>query len=164
MGCDIHMFVEYRDRTEKKNEEYWYSFGGHINPGRDYDLFAALAGVRGGDAKAIFPARGLPTTLGYEAIDSNYLYITDETDMEGTCTFQTAATWIENNGCHYLNENKRHVSNPDHHTHSWLTTEEFAQVLGFVNGVGIEYRALLAAMYVLNQDEYEARVVFWFDN
>lgn len=41
MGCDIHCYVEFQDYRE-----HWNSFGGRVNPGRDYDTFKKLAGVR----------------------------------------------------------------------------------------------------------------------
>ena len=53
MGADIHMFIEYRNKEQAKRLEkegrksYWWSFGDHLNPGRNYTMFAILAGVRG---------------------------------------------------------------------------------------------------------------------
>jgi hypothetical protein len=53
MGADIHMYVEYRNKKQAKDLEtqgrdpYWYSFGDCFNPGRNYTMFAILAGVRG---------------------------------------------------------------------------------------------------------------------
>lgn len=44
MGCDIHAYVEYK---KADNNGDWISFGGRINPGRNYSLFGRMAeGVR----------------------------------------------------------------------------------------------------------------------
>ena len=48
----------------------------------------------------------------------------------------------------------------DAHSHSWVTTEEFAEALNRADAEHDEYRAMLAAMRCLPN----ARFVFWFDN
>ena len=45
MGCDIHCYIEYKPA----GSDDWSDFGGRINPGRNYDLFAKLAGIRNYD-------------------------------------------------------------------------------------------------------------------
>ena len=32
MGCDTHMYIEYA----KKGDDHWKSYGGRLNPGRNY--------------------------------------------------------------------------------------------------------------------------------
>lgn len=53
MGCDIHLHIEI------KLGGRWEHLG-HPNVGRNYELFAVMAGVRG-DEKPIAPPRGLPS-------------------------------------------------------------------------------------------------------
>lgn len=77
MGCDIHMFVEYRkvgdigqwEADERQQAEHDYGDNGEIEYthygdcdqiGRDYKLFGFLAGVRGGMSSCIFDPRGMP--------------------------------------------------------------------------------------------------------
>lgn len=66
MGCDIHLFVEVRI------DGLWCSRGGVcevVDPGRNYLLFAHLAGVRN-NGMGIMPLahpRGLPDDLASEA-------------------------------------------------------------------------------------------------
>jgi hypothetical protein len=60
MGCDIHMFVEFKSYVTQQGEQTWECFGGQYNPGRDYKMFGALAGVRDGDVECPYPMRGLP--------------------------------------------------------------------------------------------------------
>jgi len=54
------------------------------------------------------------------------------------------------------------VTQPDWHSHSWLTTAELIEVIG--EDIGPEYKAVIAAMQSLESSGHEARLVFWFDN
>lgn len=178
MGCDIHMYIEYgykkrnTERKEKNEPEYWNSFGGKINAGRNYVMFGHLAGVRSEVPNPLKP-KGLPDfeTLGYKSRGDAFLFIRDKKDDndEDSCTLENAKRWggkiIERDGKPIFTEH------PDWHSHSWLTTKEFADVINDYDnnkdnwGNVIEYKAILAAMETLEKTgEYDARVVFWFDN
>lgn len=162
MGCDIHCYVDYK----RKDSTHWNSFGERINPGRNYTLFGLLAGVRG-ENSPYYPVRGIPSDIGYCASSDYWLYIShDSKDQERNCSPEQAEKYIQY-GSHY-NEDRTLVSHPDWHSHSWLSITEFATVLDRYHTIplhpsAIEYRALLAAMRVLNE-EYDVRIVFWFDN
>jgi len=180
MGCDIHMFVQYRniERAKKNKKEgrndYWWGFGGHLNPGRNYTLFGILAGVRDNpmDKDKMFYPKGLPGfELSYEALDSLYLYIReeDECDEEGSCTLAQAQRW----GKYIINDSSGkpwRTLHPDWHSHTWLTTQELVQTYRWYkketgHAPGLEYRVLLKMMKDLeNKGENEVVVVFWFDN
>ena len=55
MGCDIHVFVEYK----LYGGDRWSNFGGEFRLPRNYTLFGYLAGIRGyADPK--IPPRGMP--------------------------------------------------------------------------------------------------------
>jgi hypothetical protein len=163
MGCDIHCYVEYKDRS---GSTHWNSFGERINPGRDYQLFALLAGVRG-EGEPLYPVRGVPAGLGYYASIDYWLYISDDyPDSEGCCSTETAHAYAID-GSHY-SEDKSRISNPDWHSHSWLTTAEYNNCLDACDQLPyhyslVEYRALLAAMRSL-ENTHDVRMVFWFDN
>ena len=58
MGCDIHVFSE-----RKRHSEAPWCFIHKVKCDRDYRLFRALAGVRGGDEDPLFPVRGLPSDI-----------------------------------------------------------------------------------------------------
>jgi hypothetical protein len=71
MGCDIHFFREKReggkwitaDKWEFDSEEEWLSpvWGEYVRPGRNYELFSILAGVRQREVPVYsFAPRGLP--------------------------------------------------------------------------------------------------------
>lgn len=78
MGCDIHCYVEYRNPKSEYDPTRWNDFGGQINPGRNYRIFGALAGVRHGQPKGCVPARGIPPDLAWQAHGDWWVYVTDD--------------------------------------------------------------------------------------
>lgn len=166
MGCDIHCYIEYQSKETGR----WNDFGGKINPGRNYYMFSLLAGVRGEESSALFPPRGLPDNLGYSSANDSRLFITD-TDGEHCLNKETAAKWVEQHISEYilLNDNPIWVTHPDWHSHSWLTTKEYQEVLKKYDETEkkcdeIKYRVILETMKSLEKLSRKARLVFWFDN
>lgn len=166
MGCDIHAYIEYTER--ERSEPYWSTVGGRINMGRDYDLFAKMAGVRDYDGKAMFEPRGLPETTSLTVLWDNQLYVADDVEGDEYCTRAQAESWVSNGCSKWLRDDKSAVSQPDWHSHSWLTTAEYRTVLEAPrpNGWGIDpaYFAVLAALEELERRNCNARLIFWFDN
>lgn len=170
MGCDIHMYIQYRDK-ESINTKYshWRDFGGRLNPGRNYTMFSTLAmGVRGEAVKGFEP-KGVPDFGLSWGIESELtLFITSDGQEDGCCTLENAKRWggIINDS----EGNPSRVRQPDWHTHSWLTTKELAQAYKWYKkeseyDVGLEYRVLLKIMKELeDKGKNEVIVVFWFDN
>lgn len=158
MGCDIHCYIEYKRPDSKE----WSDFGGRINPGRNYSIFAAMAGVRG-NATPVVPPRGYPEDAAYAAEGDNWLYITKEKVSEaGECTRAQADQYVAH-GMHFKDDLKQYVSHPDWHSHSWLTPDEYAKAIeGYDDEM--EYRATLAALRSFEAAGCQARLVFWFDN
>lgn len=165
MGCDIHAFVEYRDG------ESWRAFSEEINLSRHYGAFAALAGVRNNPAwgLATLEPKGLPDDASYITLDNYKYFITDETNFDGGyVSHADAQKWIAEGVSHMIDE--RWVSDPDAHTPSHLTTEEFEgaimqQDLELISTRDdVEYLATLGLMKHLEKNGYKARLVFWFDN
>jgi hypothetical protein len=78
MGCDIHMFVEHREKSGKpwknvyKKEvrkigpDYSYDVNYYGYGDRNYDLFGILAGVRSYECEPIAKRRGLPKDVSEE--------------------------------------------------------------------------------------------------
>jgi len=164
MGADIHMYAEYKPRGYGQ----WLTFGGRINPGRSYRLFARLANVRGGGA--MFPVRGMPADAAYEALWDDRFYISTE-PSESYVAPEVAEQWVHDGVSSYAPKadgTPGWVTNPDWHSHSWLTASELAEVYeSFTDEdpIPVEYYALLAALRELEtRADAEARVVFWFDN
>lgn len=171
MGCDIHLYVEYRAKDRAASPDPFMrrfsSFGSRINPGRIYEVFAAIAGVRAGREDQIkHQPRGLPTDIGFYSGADATLYITEKGDGYRECKLSDAEKWVAQGSSAWVEQGKR-VTHPYWHSHSWLTFEEFRDAIHPIVCVKYkepEYRALLAAMKQLHDDGYEVRVVFWFDN
>ncbi len=163
MGCDIHLYVEYR-----KGYDAWDNFGLRFNPGRDYWLFSRLAGVRETEGHpCVFPVRGMPTDPAFQTRIENRLYVTDEVGEENSCTKQEAELWVSKGFSKYTDERRDVITHPDWHSHSHLTLFEFekaSRVLDTPEILSDEYVALHAAMKSLEKSGYQVRVVFWFDN
>lgn len=171
MGCDIHLYTEYK----RKTDNHWQHFGGRINPGRNYFMFGIMSkGVRSRPSFS-FEQKGLPSDLSYQSSRDAYLIINnDYQDNEGYCSLEQAKRYETYGKEIIYNEGQPYkVQHPDWHSHSWLTTEEFKQVMIFYNQeasrvVGDfcepEYEAVLAAMRRFIELGCDVRIVFWFDN
>ena len=142
MGCDIHLYIEYKSKKYKsKMVEFdgykysWHDFGKCINPGRNYALFALMADVRNYDGQlpVIVKPRGMPDDAGYYSSDDNCIYISENTyEGERTVTMEHAKRWVESGSSKFINNQQgepKWVTNPDHHSHSWLTTSEFETII-----------------------------------
>lgn len=181
MGCDIHMYTEYRSKKRAKEREeigeteYWSSFGDRINPGRDYGIFTILAGVRGQSEHSFSPKGKIPReNMGYSSRSDAFLWITENPSEDGSSCTREQAERYKSYGLKIVDQDW--VEHPDWHSHSWMDLEEFEEALnryeilsreewGIERGPGIEYLAVLSAMKTLsNSGENEVRIVFWFDN
>lgn len=167
MGCDIHAFIEFKP----KEYDYWDSFGGELNLGRNYEMFGFLTDgeVRSGDSlKSSIPPRGIPDgKLSWDVDDSLKLYITEDGKGEHETTLEDAQRWRgkiynDKDGKPYM------VDHPDWHTHSWLTYKEFKSILDEMKRKRIDvytpYKAVLSVMKTFEEEKYLTRLVFWFDN
>lgn len=165
MGCDIHCYPEFR----KPNNEHWSSWSGRVNPGRNYELFGFIAGVRG-EGEPVVPQRGLPPgKLGFYAFDDHKLSINDKfADSEGFCTFAKAQEWAKHGSVIVNTEagSPWYVTHPDWHSHTWLTPAELEQAIKCCTRwePQDDYFALLAALKSLESRGNEVRLVVWFDN
>jgi hypothetical protein len=162
MGCDIHCYIEYHETYA------WCSFGSCFNPGRNYSLFGRIAGVRDLMEEPVVRPRGRLDNLGYEAAKDSRIYVRREPGEQitpGSTSLAAAEKWVDE-GLSTFSPDGRYVSHPDHHTHTWLTPNEFAEALKEWNGDewGLEYRAMLAAMRSLESDGQDVRLVVWFDS
>lgn len=186
MGCDIHLYLEYTNREEynkynqgirysspekiKNVKPYWYSFVSNFSPDRNYAMFGILCEGVISSFEESFSVKGLPPMdeLGYHSKNDAYMYITEDGKGENECTLENAERW----GNEIIKDslgNPRYTLQPDWHSFSWLTTQEFAKAIKIYDKLGnfniaIEYRAILAAMKMLEKGNNIARIVFWFDN
>lgn len=157
MGCDIHLFVEYK----RKEDKQWWNFGKQFLPGRNYSIFGRMAGVRGTD-EPISEPRGIPKDVAWTTEEENTLFVTDEKKEEsGYVDKETAQKWIKEGLSEKYDEHR--ITHPDWHSHSWLNKNEFAEAIKEYKGEE-QYMAILAVMDFFETAGYECRVVFWFDN
>lgn len=168
MGCDIHMYIEYKG----KDSDSFRDFGGRINPGRNYYMFGILSkGVRVVNKDGIEP-KGMPEyeSLSYSTRNDYQNYIS-ENEGDDCVTPERAAEWVKNGYSTYTDERKVFVSNPDWHSHSWLTRDEYKKALDIyyshakaIYNKEPEYEVVLACLNSFEENGYESRIVFWFDN
>lgn len=175
MGADIHCYIEHGRRRKDHDGEgekvHWSSFNySGLNPGRHYEIFGALAGVRCSENQ-MFELRGLPDDVSYGAASDNQLYVVADDDPsaehEKFASRSNAESWVNSSwGSRWVNDEKTIVTHPDWHSHSWLTPAEWRQVIEaeYPYAPDDEYFALAAAMEELEQRGNEVRIVFWFDN
>lgn len=141
MGCDIHAYLQYAPK-EPRSPDDWPradSFA-KLSIGRDYALFALMAGVRdhSGFGPVVEP-RGVPMPLSYQ-IDGDYFTFVSpagKEETDDTVSQERAEGWVASGASKWRedmdkdpNVQKRTwVTGPDWHTPSWLTSAEFAQVV-----------------------------------
>jgi hypothetical protein len=174
MGCDIHVYVEY-----SKDGKYWKNLTGNAGS-RDYVMFGVLAGVRVEDAR-LFEPKGLPSgELSYVTNAGYWIHVAPAAHPEyakedGWTSRENADRWVAGGYAKY-SDDKTRVSDPDSHTHSWLTTDEVGSAIRHYRTVvgkywppeagtaPTEWLAIHAAMQAAEANGETARVVFWFDN
>lgn len=190
MGADIHMYVEYRNKKQAKERDargekpYWLAYGNRVNPGRNYIMFAILAGVRGEYDESFHPKGKLPKdmmswTTASDAFMHIYPKKHEDKEWEGFVTLEKATKWETWGRQIIINENGEptHIEHPDWHSHTWMSIEELKKAYKIyakkaskewgekITKPHVEWMALLASMKALEGDgENEVRVVFWFDN
>lgn len=187
MGCDVHMYVEYVHKSDLKRYEkdllrdssqdrkvslYINSFGGKINPGRNYLMFGCLAkGTRVDVAEAI-PPKGLPEFLSYTCESDNLVFITENGDGDNECTLEDAISWEKyGKKIIYYNDKPTYVEHPDWHSHTWLTLKEYKNALELFKAnsqlgekIPIQYTMILDLMKSIKRNGAIPRLVMWFDN
>ena len=185
MGCDIHLRIEMRKKVNPyPNERHeWYNVGiyGEFSS-RIYGMFARMADVRsyGDDYKVKFEPRGLPQDMtDWATKESFYLYVTSNEAAadwgEHYCLTENAEKWVEKGYSRWVDQRHDRITDPDHHSHSWLTTQELRQCFDdcFKQEDGtykpncdyVEWLGLVSLCEGIESDGiHECRVVFAFDN
>ena len=184
MGCDIHLRVERRKKVSPypDDKSRWYNVGfrGEFES-RIYGMFSRMAGVRSsGNNKVEFKPRGLPDDMiDWARRESFYLYVTDDEAAAdwgiNYCLRESAEKWVEKGYSKWVDESHTTITDPDLHSHSWLTTQELRQCFDdcFKQKDGtmkpfsdyVEWLGLVSLCEgIESTGEYECRVVFAFDN
>lgn len=169
MGCDIHAHLDFVEVDACGAPRASYFCGFEIP--RDYVLFTVLAGVRAknGDPAPVANPKGFPTDIGSPVSVFCAYEINDElaaAEIDGFCSQEDAEEWVEEGVSRYLDSGKSRVSDPDAHSHSWLTADDVENANHlYCNATG-KYNPYLAAvagaMRAFDADERKARLVFWF--
>lgn len=167
MGCDIHVFMEYRD-PHGWDKDRWQCFGGSLHVSRDYGLFSRLAGVRGGDA--IIPFRPLPPDLSYEADRGYYRTVVpdiayQDNNRDATVSSTKAQEWLSRGWSVQHPTKTAKISSPDWHNARSASLDDWHKATHIR---GRQKDAMLEAMYGagkrLEKMGCDVRIVFWFDN
>lgn len=165
MGCDIHLFIEY------KRYDTWWNFGREFRLTRHYSVFAALADVRNySNIECDVPIRGIPDSIAWDTKEEYCLRIKENPHDElNETSREMAENWIEQGYSKYWDASKEYITDSDAHSASHLTPDEFeAAIRKAVGGQALggvhEYEAVLAAMRALESAGFNVRTVFWFDN
>jgi len=180
MGADIHLYIEYDDDGAIPFSDIQmirgFSDGDFLIP-RDYHLFATLAGVRSRNVfQPKYSPRGMPEVASPEVINRFFRNILDEEGErleEDDVTRAQAEEWVAK-GHSYIRDSwiKKNgfVSDPDHHTPSWLTLKEISESFAASPYSLVDMPKESQAVHELLQslEKYfgvdRARIVFWFDN
>ena len=164
MGCDIHIITEYKS----KSNNHWYSLGSYpTNPGRNYDLFAKLSGVRGNsheDSPIATPGWPSPTSWAAKFATTLRVIEPTETLREQTAYRADAEKWVKSGLSQWVKDDDgvaRSVTNPDWHSYGHCTVEQMAKALR--KNSSPEYRAMLAAARSLEKDGMDVRFLFFYD-
>ncbi len=168
MGCDIHPHIEYR------KHDSWYHY---CQPWilRNYLFFGLIAGVRVQGVQ-MMSLKGFPIAdATFETKHDYGLVVTSFVCEWGGCNLITEERAAERG---YKELEPGLLNHPDHHTPSWLTTEELREVIGAYSRYPTKdspYRVRhtkprqaipdeIAAVYQSMKVLGESRLVFWFDN
>lgn len=170
MGCDIHAYVEYSD-----DGKYWRSLTDNFGS-RNYWVFGVLAGVRT-EYEPVIKPKGMPEgDISYNARSGYWMSVAPKekpeyAEWEKWVSYETAEKWVIQGYSipEYKDEKIISVSDPDSHTHSWLTPDELEKCLHVYEdrhgeNSPADWKAILAAMRCFESCGKITRVIFWFDN
>ena len=197
MGCNIHLKVLTKYRMEGKDKELEgqtpysdYNFLDGTYTNRDYRMYAKMANVRNYDwykegeyfePRGVFPYASewnMRELLMYPVDTKNISEdnLVDELydcSKEKVCTKERADEWLKKG--YSKKVGNHHITDPDYHSYSWLTTAEYEKCLNEVTAEVDKstepyksypdpgWYALLAAMKELEK-KYDTVIVFAFDN
>lgn len=136
MGCDIHGYIEYRSKDDKRDEPHWNSVSEELSLSRNYNVFGYLTdGQVRYDAELEFgiQPKGIPKgNLSYEV-------------KESLGEDEHSHSWLSMNEYEMIIEEM--LKNEDEDVY-----------------VGTDYHLVLDIMKALDKRDMVSRFVFWFDS
>ena len=170
MGADIHAYIEIRDRFP---DEQWKSFSlGELTLQRDYQAFAALAGVRKTQGfSELIPPRGFPSDAAEVTFLDFHVPILEDHQAEQISPWHDTPCILRSNIPSNIPIVKRdgrdYADGDEYHSHSYLSLAEINECLAHaklsLENIGTTFQATIAMMTTLEK-EYDSRLVFWFDS
>lgn len=147
MGCDIHPYVEVRQQEgwQKVHDIFENAYFREDDPlddwnrptsdrpyfGRNYTLFAILAGVRNyHEVSPIAQPRGVPPDVSSGILGEYTLRILepgDDPELPGMCSMEDAVRLVANKSSSWVREGEI-ITHPDWHSASWFTLAELLAV------------------------------------
>ena len=169
MGCDIHMYIEEWDTTNKK----WSILAEDSYTGRDYDFFGIIAGVRGRRSPQLFEVKGFPDDASPEVKAEYDAWVGDSHTPSYILREEIEEVLDENimfSSEVYLpkSQMKKLLHGISSGNPEWNILDENFQFAedGDTKYLKIPYQYSTLAYFdnILGQMPIGARIVFWFDN
>jgi len=166
MGCDIHLFVQYRRNGNPPSR--WLDFGGEFRLDRDYKMFSCLVDRVRSKTEGAIMKRGLPDDLTGGLPFRVFYNDIDESEEFGTISMDRAISRGHPILSYPWSPNEKYTLNSDFHSHSWLTGAEFYKAITLYLDTcnqlpSSDYIALESAIHELENGN-EVRVIIGFDN
>lgn len=163
MGVDIQIY------PERRLGDRWLSICGPFRPGRNREIFQLVGLARGLPGKPavlpLYPIRGLPDSLGYEAERDVSIMIDGDWQVDRMITRVEAELMVAKGRTVWRDENKYRILDTDFFGHSWLTMEEYDHVLRSTSEeCDTDWWGLHALLNEFERRENETRIVMWFND
>ena len=166
MGCDIHVYLEYKNRDQSGWNKDWntLAFDGLFIQ-RDYTLFALMANVRNYDnITPVSEQKGIPSDINWATKNRYYLHIDSKhLDLAKKWVNSGQSTILDAEGGREVREGD-FISSPDWHNASYMDIKEVRAVNKRLPHGNASFKAVIGAMGALERAGYESRIVFFFDN
>lgn len=163
MGCDIHLFIEYKEYEDRN----WYAFSKEVDLSRSYEMFGAMAGVRNYKESEFIAPRGLPDKVSDEVLDHISEYVSEGEGLRGD-----QKAFLNSGESYWIGD--RRVSIPDYHSVSWLNVFEYEKIFKSIGEPNLKinserihilgYKIVLDIMKNYANHDIDTRIVFFFDN
>lgn len=170
MGQDIHMYLEYKEPSDKR---YKGTQVGNPYMNRDYDLFGMFSeSGRRGYTEYEWNKIGLDGPYPYKDIpnDLSEFIIREITiPKEETGSRKIFGEMMKYRKLEGFPDKEDLYLDPDFHSFSYMSLEEYKEIIdkykNYYNYSSyLIYDAFYAFAKVYQDTGYETRVVFWFDN